>query len=401
MKRLILLFTWFTVVANAGIVSSAFTDTIVVGGFNSPTAFAQAPDGRIFVAEQGGAIRVVKNGVLLPSSFATVPTAASGERGLLGITVDPNFVSNGYVYAYYTVTPATGASFNRVVRFTATGDTGGSATNLLDLSPLSGATNHNGGALHFGLDGKLYIGVGDNANGANAQSLTNLHGKILRMNADGTIPTDNPFFSTATGVNRLIWALGLRNPYSFAVQPGTGNMLINDVGQNAWEEINAARAGANYGWPGTEGDFNQGSFPGYDRPVYAYAHGSGNLQGFAITGGAFYNPATQTFGAHYLGKYFFADFVRGWIAVIDPLNPSNVQTFLTQANGPVDLLVSNNNGGLYYLERGTGQLHLVQAVNTVPEPGSFGVVATAAAVMALVRRARRAERRGAASGPRE
>src|SRR5207249_1987602 len=110
-------------------------------------------------------------------------------------------------------------------RFTANGNTAlpGSEVVLLDLDNLSStATNHNGGAIHFGLDGKLYIGVGENATGTNSQTLANLLGKMLRINADGSIPTDNPFYATATGNNRAIWAIGLRNPFTFAVQPGTG-----------------------------------------------------------------------------------------------------------------------------------------------------------------------------------
>src|SRR5205085_503575 len=141
------------------------------------------------------------------------------------------------VYAYYTV-PGTTAH-NRVSRFTANGDLvqTGSETVLMDLDNLSSATNHNGGGLHFGKDGKLYIGVGENANGANSQTLSNRLGKLLRINADGSIPTDNPFYNTAQGANRAIWALGLRNPYTFAVQPGTGRLFINDVGASTWEEI--------------------------------------------------------------------------------------------------------------------------------------------------------------------
>ena len=130
---------------------------------------------------------------------------------------------------------------NRVSRFTANGDVAVGRQRGRRSSTSTtcrGATNHNGGAIHFGPDGKLYVAVGENANGANAQTLDNLLGKILRINADGSIPTDNPFFSTATGDNRAIWALGLRNPFTFAFQPGTGRMFINDVGQSTWEEIN-------------------------------------------------------------------------------------------------------------------------------------------------------------------
>ena len=121
---------------------------------------------------------------------------------------------------------------NRVSRFTANGDVAvaGSEVPILELDNLSGATNHNGGAIHFGPDGKLYIAVGENANGANSQTLSNPLGKVLRINSDGTIPSDNPFFNT-TGARKEIWALGLRNPFTFAFQPGTGRLFINDVGQ--------------------------------------------------------------------------------------------------------------------------------------------------------------------------
>ena len=214
---------------------------------------AFAPDGRLFVCEQGGRLRVIKNGVLLATPFVTVSTDSSGERGLLGIAFDPDFANNQFVYAYYTATTPT--LHNRVSRFTANGDVAvpGSETIILDLNNLSSADNHNGGAMHFGIDGKLYIAVGENANPPNAQTLSNLLGKMLRINADGSIPTDNPFFNTASGVNRAIWALGLRNPFTFTVQPGTGRIFINDVGQDTSEEINDGIAGSNYGWPVTEG----------------------------------------------------------------------------------------------------------------------------------------------------
>ena len=212
-----------------------------------------APDGRLFICQQTGQLRVFKNGVLLTAPFVSLSVDSGGERGLLGVAFDPDFATNQFVYVYYTV-PGSPAH-NRVSRFTANGDVAaaGSELVILELNNLSGATNHNGGALHFGPDGRLYIAVGENANGNHAQSMANLLGKMLRINRDGTIPADNPFFGTATGQNRAIWALGLRNPFTFAFQPGTGRMFINDVGQNAWEEINDGIAGSNYGWPTTEG----------------------------------------------------------------------------------------------------------------------------------------------------
>ena len=193
---------------HAATVPPGFTDTLVASGLNTPTAMAIAPDGRIFVCQQGGALRVVKNGVLLPTPFLTVTVDSSGERGLLGIAFDPNFVSNQLVYIYYTATTPT--IHNRISRFTAAGDVAmaGSEVIVMDLPNLSSATNHNGGALHFGPDGTLFVAVGDNANGANAQSLNTRFGKMLRITSTGGIPTNNPFFNVATGDNRAIWALG-------------------------------------------------------------------------------------------------------------------------------------------------------------------------------------------------
>jgi glucose/arabinose dehydrogenase len=181
--------------AAAATLPAGFTETQVAAGLSSPTAMAFAPDGRLFVCLQGGQLRVIKNGVLLPTPFVTLSVSSSGERGLLGVAFDPNFASNQFVYVYYTAT--TPALHNRVSRFTASGDVAlaGSETIILELDNLSAATNHNGGAMHFGEDGKLYIAVGENANGANSQTLANLLGKLLRINPDGTIPADNPFFT--------------------------------------------------------------------------------------------------------------------------------------------------------------------------------------------------------------
>ena len=220
-----------------------------ITGLSRSTAFAQAADGRIFVTQQEGAIRVIKDGVLLPTPFATVTVDSTGERGLVGIALHPDFASNGYVYIYATRTD--GGSHNRISRFTAAGDVAaaGSEVALVDLPNLSSEVLHNGGAIHFGSDGKLYVGVGENGDALLAQNLTSPFGKLLRFNEDGSIPTDNPYYATQSGLARAVWASGLRNPFTFAVQPGTGRIHINDVGQDTWEEINLGVAGANYGWP--------------------------------------------------------------------------------------------------------------------------------------------------------
>ncbi|MBV9122094.1 MAG: PQQ-dependent sugar dehydrogenase, partial [Planctomycetes bacterium] len=185
------------------VVPAGFTDTLITGALSAPTAMEFAPDGRLFVAQQGGSLRVIKNDTLLPTPFLSLNVDSTGERGLLGVTFDPQFAIDHYVYVYYTVpgNSALGvAPHNRVSRFTANGDVAmaGSETPLLDLEPL-GPSNHNGGAIHFGPDGKLYIAVGDNAKGSNSQSLNTRLGKILRINPDGSIPV-NPFDSMTTGV---------------------------------------------------------------------------------------------------------------------------------------------------------------------------------------------------------
>lgn len=356
----------------AATLPAGFTEALVASGLSNPTAMQFAPDGRLFVAQQGGALRVIKNGSLLPTPFLTLTVDSNGERGLLGVAFDPNFASNQYVYVYYTVPAGPGITVhNRISRFTANGDVAaaGSETVIVDLDNLSGATNHNGGAIDFGPDGKLYVAIGENANTAFSQSLSTRHGKMLRLNADGTIPTDNPtsfpgIAGTTSGVYRAIWAVGLRNPFTFAFNPGgTPAMFINDVGGGSWEEVNNGLAGANFGWPNTEGYTTN---PSYTTPKYAYPHSGGSITGCAITGGTFYNPVTATFPANYLNTYFFADYCSGWIKRIDPtMQPGTPVDFASGISAPVDLKVGSD-GALYYLARGSGAVYRVQYGNSPP-----------------------------------
>lgn len=334
-------------------VPAGFTDAAYGGGISQGTAMEFAPDGRLFVLQQAGVMRVINSsGTLLTTPALAMTVSSVGERGLLGIAFDPNFPTNQHIYLYYTATSP--AIHNRVSRFTMSGDTvvSGSEQVLIDL-PNLGPTNHNGGAIHFGSDGKLYIAVGENAIPSNAQSLSTTLGKILRINSDGTIPIDNPFYGSTTGINRSIWALGLRNPFTFAVQPGTGKIAINDVGQSSFEEVNIGVAGANYGWDATEGDFNQASFPSFTRPRYSYGRSLGQY----VAGGAFYNPAVASpFPVNLVGRYFFQDGGSSRIWHIDPnASPStdNATQFATGLSQPVDMKVGPD-GFLYYLQRGTG-----------------------------------------------
>jgi glucose/arabinose dehydrogenase len=357
---------------SATTVPTGFTDSLVAK-VNNPTAMAVAPDGRIFVAQKGGKLRVIKNGKLLSKPFLTITTDAQFFRGLLGVTFDPNFSTNHYVYIFYTATSPN--LHNRVSRFTANGDVAvaGSEKVLLDLpdfpDPNKGA--HYGGSLRFGADGKLYVGVGDGDNNASdaklnrySQSLDNLNGKILRINSDGTIPTDNPFYGPTSGDDR-IWALGLRQPISLDVQSGTGRMFVNEVGEDSWEEIDEVaqdptQGAINYGWPDYEGfALSSPSLQNYQDPLLAYPHPgidpSAPATGCSITGGAFYDPTTATTPfASYHGKYFYTDYCSGWIRSFDPATGTSAP-FASGIVKPVDLEVGDN-GSLYYLYRGSSSV---------------------------------------------
>jgi glucose/arabinose dehydrogenase len=357
----------FSTVTNAATLPAGFSETRIATGITSPTSMAIARDGRIFVTEQTGRLRVIRNGVLLTEPFVTLSVHSLGERGLLGVALHPDFPSTPYVYVFYT-SPTSPPRINRVSRFTASAANGdvaapGSELPLIDLSPLSTAYIHNGGALQFGTDGKLYIATGDNSNSANAPSLDVTHGKLLRINADGTIPADNPFLGQTTGVNQAIWARGLRNPYTFAIDSATGRVHVNDVGQDAWEEVNHAVAGANFGWPATEGNTPPG-VEGMRYPIHAYENAGSNC---AIIGAAFYRPTVTNFPAEYAGRYFFGDYCGGFIRTSSGPGYTTATGFATGIASLIDIDVAAD-GSLYYLARGNGgELYRVQYLaNSAP-----------------------------------
>ena len=349
----------------AQIYPSGFSQVQVALGLTNPTIMQFAPDGRLFIAQQNGILRVFKNGSMLTKPFITVPVNFSGERGLLGIAFDPAFASNKFIYLYYTL--SSGAN-NRISRFTASGDTviPGSEVLVLNLDPLSTATNHNGGTMQFGPDGKLYVGVGENANSANAQNLDTYLGKILRINADGTPAAGNPF-PTGSVQRRSVWEYGMRNPYTITFQPGTGKLFVNDVGQNAWEEINDCTIGGlNYGWPAAEG---MSTNTLYTNPVYTYGHGSGIGLGCAITGGTFFNPTTTNYPSTYTGNYFFIDYCGNWIDRI-AISGSTVtrSNFASSIAGFPVGLISGPDGNLYFLSRTNSSLcKIVYTTSTAPQ----------------------------------
>ncbi len=326
----------------AATVPSGFVDELVTS-VPQPTALASTPDGRVLIALKSGQLVVRKNGTNITALDISGRVCADGEQGLLGIEVDPAFSSNGYIYAYYTVRDSAngGRCVNRVSRFTMSGDgvVSGSETVLIYRTPYQDATNHNAGDLHFGKDGKLYISVGDGGcdhNGTSgcagnndaARDTNTLLGKILRINRDGTVPSDNPYIGTNSGRCNVdgrtdktwcqeTFAWGLRNPFRFAMSPNHSGTVfhINDVGQNLWEEIDLARKGADYGWNRCEGRYYNGTSTDCDNlsrgmqdPVYNYSHNTGCS---SITGGAF--VPNGLWPTSYNWSYMYADYVCGKI----------------------------------------------------------------------------------------
>ncbi|WP_322798656.1 PQQ-dependent sugar dehydrogenase [Thermoflexus sp.] len=223
---------------------------VVAAGLEVPWALAFAPDGRIFVTERPGRIRVIENGQLRPEPVAVLPVAATGEGGLMGLALDPNFAQNGQLYVMYTYRSG-GALRNRISRLTLRGNTAGEEMVLVDNIP--GANIHNGGRLAFGPDGKLYATTGDAAQRNLAQQLDSLAGKILRLNPDGTIPPDNPFPGS------YVYSYGHRNPQGLAWHPTTGQLYstehgpTGEMGLCCRDELNLIRPGGNYGWPRVTG----------------------------------------------------------------------------------------------------------------------------------------------------
>jgi glucose/arabinose dehydrogenase len=339
---------WSATPAGAA-VPAGFTDDLVAA-VGSPTALAFTPDGRMLVTTQGGALRVVQDGSLLasPAVDLSAKVCSNSERGLLGVAVDPAFTTNGFVFLYYSFNKAgdcgTG-TVNRLARFVMSGNSLGGETVLIDNIP-SPAGNHNAGDLQFGQDGMLYVSVGDGGcdypggtpsgcGGSNDASRDRhaLVGKILRIDRNGGIPSDNPFTGAGTvrcntgtaspgQVCQETFAWGLRNPFRMAFDPNatTTRFYVDDVGQSTWEEIDLGTARADYGWNVREGFCANGSTTscgpppaGTTNPIFAYGRADGCG---SITGGAFVPDGVWP--ADYQGRYLFADYNCGKIFRLDP-----------------------------------------------------------------------------------
>jgi glucose/arabinose dehydrogenase len=339
------------VTPSAARLPAGFSQRTLVRNLTRGTDMAFAPDGRLFITLKSGVVRYRRTsgttGTLLDFRHKVNET---GERGLLGIAVDPRFATNHHLFLVYThQATASRPMQNVLVRVTVRDGrlAPGSERTLFRFNGVR-ATNHVGGSVQVGPGGKLYVSHGENARAEEAQSLDNLLGKIVRLNKDGTIPRDNPFFNRATGRNRAIWVRGLRNPFKFAFDPASSRGYVNDVGAQTWEEINRLAGGRNYGWPVQEGPE---SAPRFTPPIFAYQHGGTATTGCAITGSEFYRPAQRNFPSRFVGDYFFSDLCNGWIRHYDPAT-DRARGFTTGLGSPVDLEVSRQ-GPLYVLVHGT------------------------------------------------
>jgi glucose/arabinose dehydrogenase len=305
---------------------AGFERVLHASGLHHGTAIAFERN-RIFVARKEGTVRIVKaDGTLRAKPYVTLHVSTNAERGLLGVAIDPKFTKNGFVYVYYTTGPGakhySGKPMNRVSRFTTKHGIGKHEDILLNNIP-SDSGSHDGGDIHFGFDKKLYIAVGDGAiHSEHAELLDNLRGKILRINRNGAVPSDNPYYNTPNA-RPQIFASGFRNPFRFALRPFNRTYLVGDVGNVTWEELDTLHAGADYGWVRYEGpcpytaldcDPTQTDFGTTTAPVYYYNHNQGAQNRSAIVAGAF--PQKSNYPAPYNDAFFFGDWALGWIQAL-------------------------------------------------------------------------------------
>jgi glucose/arabinose dehydrogenase len=319
----------------------------VLSGLNFPVGLAQAPDGRVFFNERlTGKIRIINpQWQLVPTEFCQISVATNGEQGLLGLTLDPAFAQNHFVYVYYT---EAGAARNRVVRYTDSSGQCANPTPILDTLPVSG--NHNGGIVQFGLDGKLYVIIGDAANTANSQTLTSLAGKILRVNPDGTAPSDNPFISNPNANAKLVYALGIRNSYGFTFHGHTEHLWQTENGPQDNDEINRIVAGGNYGWPTVRGIAGN---PSFLDPILAYTPTS------APTGIISIPENSAVYPAAYRNNLLFAEFNTGRIRRV-VLSGAGLSQL-----GSSSIAYNGGNGGLLSLMLGADGFVYVSNTNGI------------------------------------
>ena len=282
--------------------------------------------GRLFVVEKGGRIKILEfaTGATLATPFLDITSEVNtfGEQGLLGLAFHPDYATNGLFYVYLSTMPPGDAEVRRYQVSASDPNRADAATaqRITGFDYPETSANHRAGWIGFGPDDMLYVATGDGGiDPGTAQRLDTPLGKILRLDIDAdafpadpsrnyAVPADNPatidgIAGSAAGTG--FYAAGLRNPFRDGFDRGLGDLFIGNVGQASFEEINLGRDGANYGWPATEGFFDQAAFPSFTQPIHAYAHGSGA----SVTGGYVYRGESE--GLH--GQYFFADFVTGQV----------------------------------------------------------------------------------------
>ena len=369
----------------------------IASGIGSPTDIQNARDGsgRLFFVQQTGQIMVWKDGVVLPTAFLNISSLilAGGERGLLGLAFHPDYRNNGYFYVNYTRSPDGATVVARYSRSATDLDVADTQSATVLLTIAQPYANHNGGAVRFGPDGYLYIGMGDGGSANdprnNAQDLTSLLGKMLRIDVNTTtgplpygIPPDNPYVgSQQPGVRTEVWAYGLRNPWRFSFDGVAGDLFIGDVGQNAREEIDFVRAGTaggmNFGWRVMEGTqcTNLGggppcNDPGFTPPIVDYDHG----QGCSITGGYLYRgravpeliltspPAT---GQLFNGVYVYGDYCSGTIWRISATAAGGVSNSVLLASGLLITTFGEDENGEIHVADARGA-KIYRLVSTVP-----------------------------------
>lgn len=349
---------------------------VIADGFAFPVDIAFDHNNNMFVVEKRGTIKVaLEDGTSVSAPFLDIRdrvNSSASERGLLGLAFDPNYDTNGYIYVHYT-----GINFSRISRFTASTTTVADPDSELEIlyipQPYS---NHNGGSLHFGPNGYLYIGMGDGGKAGDpenrSQNRQELLGKMLRIDVSGnlpySIPIDNPFANDDQTLDE-IWAFGLRNPWKFSFDMQTGDMYIADVGQNSWEEVDFQQAnssgGENYGWRCYEGFANYNNIgcdpeDDFTTPIFVYETDD-NKDGCSITGGYVYRGDDIP----YLdGRYVYGDFCTGKIWALSE-NQCGVWTneFLIEISSQdLSTFGQDNNGEIYFAEVGTGKINKVSAL---------------------------------------
>jgi aldose sugar dehydrogenase len=307
-------------------------------GLDTPWELAFAPDGRIFVTERPGRLRVIEGGQLRAEPVAAVPgVVEQGEGGLLGLALDPDFANNGGLYLYHTYREGGGLR-NRVVRYILQDRTGarGLTGEQVIIAGIPGASTHNGGRIAFGPDGKLYVTTGDAQQMPAAQDRASLAGKILRLNPDGSIPADNPFPGSP------VYSYGHRNPQGLAWQPGTGQLYATEHGPSSQDEVNRIVAGGNYGWPDARG--TEGNREGLIAPVLA----SGASTTWAPSGATF--TRTPTF-PQWQGGLLFAGLrsTTLWFLALPPGGAPQLQPILEDEYGRLRAVQEGPDGAIYVL----------------------------------------------------